>query len=67
MDRYSAGGDPVSVQIQMRTCSAVLAVTTGPAVSVWTRVDEHCTAVERRGCTVASSVAAWWVSKKNFL
>lgn len=55
----------MTVQTQMRICFAVPAVTTGPAVSVWTRVDEHCTAVERLGCMVASSVAAWCVHMSN--
>ncbi|MEQ2164081.1 Protein kinase C-binding protein nell1 [Goodea atripinnis] len=34
----------------MRTCSAVLAVTTDPLVSVWTRVDERCTAEGEVDC-----------------
>lgn len=59
MGRRTAGGDLVTVETQKRICFAVLAVTTGPAASVWIRADAHFTAAEHLGCTAASSAAAW--------
>lgn len=53
----------MTAETQTRICSVVPAVTTGPAASVWTRVDAHSTAAERPGCTAASSAAAWSVHK----
>lgn len=61
MDRRTAGGDPVTAATQMKICSAVPAVTTSLAVSVWTRADARCTGAEHPGCTAASSAAAWSV------
>ena len=61
MARHTAGGDPASVETQTKICFAALAVTTGPAASVWTRADAHSTAAEHPGCTAASSAAAWSV------
>lgn len=63
--RHTAGGDPVTAEMQTRIRSVVPAVTTGPAASVWTRADAHSTAVAHPGCTDASSVAAWSVHRNT--
>lgn len=54
-------------QMQTRISSAVPVVTTGPAASVWTRVDARSTAAERPGCMAASSVAAWSVHRNIYI
>lgn len=51
----------MTAETQTKICSAVPAVTTGLAVNVWTRADARCTGAEHRGCTAASSAAAWSV------
>jgi len=63
--RHIAGDDPATVETQMRTCSAAQDVTTGPAVSVWTRADARSTAAERPGCMAVSSAAAWFVHRNK--
>lgn len=63
MGRRIAGGDLVTAETQMKICFAVLAATTGPAASAWTRAAAHFTAAEHLGCMAASSAAAWCVQR----